>query len=409
MTKNRYNDKISIIKQTNEGCVCKMNVNEQFWSATVEELKRGYVEKEQDYLCLLCGQTVEKGIIYPVDALLYDAGRFMRHHIETEHGSVFDHLSRLDKRLTGLSDHQTSLLRLFYQGKNDSEVQAEMGIGSASTIRNHRFALKEKERQAKVFLVMMELLREPDKQTSFSASSGVKSSKASKELPDSSAAMEEKEAAVLASKYFPEGTDGPLASFPRKHKHRLFVLRQIAERFDPERFYNEKEVNAILEAIYADHVTLRRYLIDYALLDRKPDGSQYWVNEQERSEEQEVAPMNRKQELKQMYKEVKTEAGVYQIKNTKNEKIFVTSSRNLKTMNGKKFMLQHGSHTNRALQKEWNEFGPEAFEFEVLEVLEKKDVPFFDEADELEKLEDKWLEKLAPYGERGYNQEKKRK
>jgi len=255
----------------------------------------------------------------------------------------------------------------------------------------------------------MELLRETDKQTSFSPASGVKSSKASKELPDSPAAATEKEAAVLASKYFPEGTDGPLASFPRKHKHRLFVLRQIAERFDPECFYNEKEVNAILEAIYADHVTLRRYLIGYSLLDRKPDGSQYWVNEQERSEEQEVEPMNRKQELKQMYKEVKTEAGVYQIKNTKNEKIFVTSSRNLKTMNGKKFMLQHGSHTNRALQKEWNEFGPEAFEFEVLEVLEKKDVPFFDEADELEKLEDKWLEKLAPYGERGYNQEKKRK
>ncbi|WP_312111304.1 DUF2087 domain-containing protein [Brevibacillus reuszeri] len=382
-----------------------MSVHDQFWSASVEELKRGYIENEHEYLCLLCGETVEKGIIFPVDDVLYDAQRYMRHHIEKEHESVFDHLSKLDKRLTGLSDHQTSLLRLFYQGKNDNEVQKTMGIGSASTIRNHRFALKEKERQAKVYLTMMELLRESDKQTSFSASGSVKNNKPAKESQDSALPATEKEVAELVSKYFPEGTDGPLASFPRKHKHRLFVLEQITQRFDPEHIYNEKEVNAVLEEIYADHVTLRRYLIDYALLNRKPDGSQYWVNDREQEESQ----MDRKQELKQMYKEVKTEAGVYQIKNTKNDKVFVTSSRNLKTMNGRKFMLQHGSHTNRELQKEWNEFGPEAFEFEVLEVLEIKDVPYFDEAEELEKLEDKWLEKLTPYGERGYNKEKKRK
>lgn len=37
-----------------------------------------------------------------------------------------------------------------------------MGIGSTSTIRHHRFALKEKERQAKTFLAIMELLKEKD-------------------------------------------------------------------------------------------------------------------------------------------------------------------------------------------------------------------------------------------------------
>ena len=31
---------------------------------------------------------------------------------------------------------------------------------------------------------------------------------------------------------------------------------------------------------------------------------------------------------------------------------------------------------------------------------------FFDKKDELKKLEKKWLEKLQPYGERGYHKEK---
>lgn len=117
--------------------------------------------------------------------------------------------------------------------------------------------------------------------------------------------------------------------------------------------------------------------------------------------------MNRKQELKQMYKEVKTEAGVYQIRNTKNGKVWIDGTMNLKTMNGKQFMLKHGSHPVKDLQKEWEKYGEDAFVFEVLEVLEKKNEPYYDAADALEKLEDKWLDKLQPYGDKGYNERKK--
>lgn len=46
---------------------------------------------------------------------------------------------------------------------SEAAIQKEMGIGSASTIRNHRFALKEKERQSKVYLAMREQLKEKDK------------------------------------------------------------------------------------------------------------------------------------------------------------------------------------------------------------------------------------------------------
>jgi hypothetical protein len=39
----------------------------------------------------------------------------------------------------------------------------------------------------------------------------------------------------------------------------------------------------------------------------------------------------------------------------------------------------------------------------VLEILKEKEDGFFDKTEELKKLENKWLEKLQPYGEHGYN------
>jgi hypothetical protein len=113
--------------------------------------------------------------------------------------------------------------------------------------------------------------------------------------------------------------------------------------------------------------------------------------------------MERKKELKQLYKEIPIEAGVYQIKNCKNEKILIGSTKNLKTLNGVRFSLENGVHTNRKLQEEWKSFGKEAFAFKVLEILKKKEDIYYNEKEELEKLEEKWLDHLQPYGERGYH------
>jgi len=113
--------------------------------------------------------------------------------------------------------------------------------------------------------------------------------------------------------------------------------------------------------------------------------------------------MDRKQELKRQYKETKIEAGVYQIRNTKNGKVLIESTPNLKTINGKLFGLEMGSHTNKLLQNEITEFGGEAFVIEVLEILEIPEDIYFDTKDALKKLMQKWLAKLQPYGERGYN------
>ena len=373
-----------------------MEIPDLFWNAEFEDLKSGYVQDEDHYVCLLCGKKIEKGIIYPEGEVFYEASRYMRLHIQKIHQSVFEYLNKLDKKLTGLTDHQNNLLRLFYEGKSDAEVQKEMGIGSASTIRNHRFSLKEKERQSKVYLVMMELLKEKTKnQSAFLAPP--KTAK----MVDDRYKVTQKENDKLLKTLFPEGTDGPLRTFSIKEKHKLVVLQEIVKRFQGERTYTEKEINQILKLAYPDFATLRRYLIEYGFLDRTPDGSAYWLRNDSGNKEE--ITMDRKEELKRQYKETKTEAGVYQIRNTKNEKVFIESTMNLKTINGRRFGLETGTHQNKLLQNELKEFGAEVFVFEVLEILEIPEEGYFDAKDALKKLKEKWLEKLQPYGERGYN------
>jgi len=114
--------------------------------------------------------------------------------------------------------------------------------------------------------------------------------------------------------------------------------------------------------------------------------------------------MDRKKELKRQFKETPVEAGIFQIKNNLNGKILVGSTKNFKTLNGVKFSLEANTYTpNRKLQNEWNQYGKDAFSFEILEKLKKNDDPFVNEKEALQELEEKWLEKLQPFGERGYH------
>ena len=75
----------------------------------------------------------------------------------------------------------------------------------------------------------------------------------------------------------------------------------------------------------------------------------------------------------------------------------------MKRLNGFQFMLKTNTHTNKELQADYNSFGQDAFEVKIVEYLKKKEEGYFDEKKELEKLEQKWLETLKPYGEHGYN------
>lgn len=363
-----------------------MQISELFWSASFDEMKRGFAEKEDSFVCLLCGKEIEKGIIYSVDSVLYEAEKYMKKHIEDKHGSVFEYLNSQDKKLTGLSEHQSRLMALFFEGRSDDEVQKELNIGSASTIRNHRFLLREKEKQAKVFLVLMELVRE-------------KNQKAPKTImPHKTATMvddrykiteEEYEKAV--KKYFPDGVQGRLSAFSMQEKYKIVVLREIIKRFDRDRTYSEKQVNEILKNVYEyDYATIRRYLIEYGFMDRKDDGSEYWVKG------------NNSSENKGPKEAEKVISGVYQIRNIRNGKIFVTGGRNISKLNGVKFELNFGSYRNKLLQQEWKEYGEDAFAFEMLETFEEEGDPK-EVSRKIKNLEKEWIAKLQPFGDRGYN------
>lgn len=113
--------------------------------------------------------------------------------------------------------------------------------------------------------------------------------------------------------------------------------------------------------------------------------------------------MDHKKQLKEYYKDIKIEAGVFTMTNKQNGKVFVGSFNNLKRLNGFQFMLKTNTNTNKALQADYNTFGMEAFDTEVVAYLQKKEEGYFDAKKELEKLEQQWLDTLQPYGERGYN------
>ena len=100
--------------------------------------------------------------------------------------------------------------------------------------------------------------------------------------------------------------------------------------------------------------------------------------------------------------------GVFQIRNKLNDKVFIDSSNNIPgKINRHKFALNAGQHASKALQRDWNEFGESAFEFETIEPLEPRDDQNYDYRSDLETLEDLWLEKVQPFDTKGYNEKKK--
>jgi hypothetical protein len=111
--------------------------------------------------------------------------------------------------------------------------------------------------------------------------------------------------------------------------------------------------------------------------------------------------------LTREYKQRPLAMGVFLIRNTINDKIFLASGQNLAgIMNRHKFDLLRGGHKNKQLQHDWNELGASKFAFEIVEQLEPPSAGHFDVKEELRVMEDLWLAELKPFGERGYNERK---
>jgi hypothetical protein len=114
-----------------------------------------------------------------------------------------------------------------------------------------------------------------------------------------------------------------------------------------------------------------------------------------------------RRELSRRYKETPRPMGVFAVRHVPSGRMLVGSSRDLPAMlNRQRFQLERGVHPNRALQQDWNTHGAESFAFETLDELRIPETPAYDPAADLATLEALWLEKLAPWGGRGYHGER---
>lgn len=254
-----------------------MELSQRFWNSSIDEIKRGYIEEDGNIKCLVCGEIFTIGRIYEIDGKLYDAWKTAEFHIKEKHNSMLNYLLNMNSSFTGISEVQKSVLECLAMGLSDKEIAVKLGVAN-STIRNHRYKLREKEKQAKLFLAMMDLLAQ-DTNRNINTLDNINicdPHKTATTLDDRFNITDEEKAKVIAS-YM--DTNKGLKSYPAKEKKKIIILEEISKNFKYGVKYSEKEINRILKRIYEDYATLRRALIEYGFLDRSNDCSEYWVKE----------------------------------------------------------------------------------------------------------------------------------
>jgi len=117
--------------------------------------------------------------------------------------------------------------------------------------------------------------------------------------------------------------------------------------------------------------------------------------------------MDRKQ-AKEDYRRTLQPMGIVQVKNLVSGRIYITASANTRgTINSLRFQLKSGAFTtSHELCRDWQKLGEQSFTIEVIDELKPVDEAEHDYHADLKALEELWLEKLQPYGERGYHSPK---
>jgi len=110
--------------------------------------------------------------------------------------------------------------------------------------------------------------------------------------------------------------------------------------------------------------------------------------------------MDKRKELKEKYKNMKPDMGLFIIKCNANNMCYIEGTQDLKgTMNGTKFKLNSDNHSNKELQKEWTYYGKSGFTVEILENFKyDKDESKTDYSEELNILKMIVEEKLLKEG-----------
>ena len=115
--------------------------------------------------------------------------------------------------------------------------------------------------------------------------------------------------------------------------------------------------------------------------------------------------MNRRELIKE-YKNTLRPMGIVQVKNTRNNRVYLAASANTAgTINSIRFQLKMGTFLpSPGLAKDWKEMGEESFVIGILDELKPvDDDPARDYSADLKELEAIWMDKLQPFGERGYH------
>ncbi|WP_230398459.1 GIY-YIG nuclease family protein [Novisyntrophococcus fermenticellae] len=94
----------------------------------------------------------------------------------------------------------------------------------------------------------------------------------------------------------------------------------------------------------------------------------------------------RKKELIEEYQNRRPEMGIICFRSLTTEETFLGGSNDTKAgFNSNRFKLNANGHPNKRLQELWNQYGEDAFELSVMQVLKYED-PKADHSEELEKL-----------------------
>ena len=245
-----------------------------FNTLTVEELKNGYrFDRETDaYCCNVCGERFAVGQVYPMGGQLFTAEHAAGRHIAEMHGGSAALLIHADTKYNTLTQNQKELLGLIAAGAADREIAKTLGVTEA-TVRRQRFNFREKAKQARLYLATYE--------QAFSAAARDELI----DIPNQAAFVDdrfvitEQEREKILNGVFLSLDPLRLKAFPPKEKKKVVILTAIAGQFELGRRYTEREVNEIIQPIYHDYVTLRRYLISYGFMSRTRNGSEYWLTE----------------------------------------------------------------------------------------------------------------------------------
>lgn len=254
-----------------------MKGNEILWESSIDEIKKGYIERDEEFCCIFCNMSFEKGRIFKKGDAFYDAKKTAKIHVKEVHNTSLGYLLNMNSDFTGISDIHREVIKLMAQGLTDKEIATKLGIAQ-STIRNHRFKLREKEKQARLFLSVMELLSDvSSKKINVLDNEVITDAHKTATTLDDRYNITDKEREATIKNYMNDSKG--LKSYPAKEKKKIIVLGEIVKNFSKGITYSEKEINRVLKRIYEDYATLRRALIEYGFLDRSNDCTKYWVKE----------------------------------------------------------------------------------------------------------------------------------